>query len=156
MRKTFLLLGCLATVVLAGCTSESSRPVATGKGALRAIGAIKTSPTINFLIEERRIGNVDFKDSSNVASYDDLEYIFNFETILAGDLIATRVASQPLDVVKDTEYTFLISGALAAPDITVWELPQRDWNGSETVFEMRVANTADSLGDVPLRNLGRP
>ena len=148
MGKTHFLLGCLAAVALVGCTGESSRPMATGKGTIRALNAIKTSPTISLLIEERRIGNVDYKFSSNFASYDDLEYIFNVETVLAGDLMATRIASQPLDVVKDTEYTFLISGALAAPDITVWELPRRDWDGSETVFEIRVANTSDSLGDV--------
>ncbi len=103
---------------------------------------------MNFLIEERRIGNVDYKLSTNPVTFDDLEYLFNVETVLAGDLTATRVASQPLNVVKDTDYTFLISGALDAPDITVWEIPIREWTGTETVFEMRVANTADTLGDV--------
>ncbi len=148
MRKTFFLLGCLATVVLTGCTSESNRPVATGEGSIRAINAIKTSPRLTILIEERRIGNVEYKLSTNPASYDDLEYTFNFGTVLAGDMLSTRVASQLLDVVKDTAYTFLISGALDTPDITVWEIPIREWSGTETVFEMRVANTADSIGDV--------
>jgi hypothetical protein len=148
VRKTFFLLGCLATVVLTGCTSESNRPVATGEGSIRAINAIKTSPALNFLIEERRIGNVDYKFSTTVSTFDDLEYTFNFETRLAGDLTTTRVASQLVAIEKDTDYTFLVSGALAAPDITVWELPHREWTGSETVFELRVANTADSLGDV--------
>ena len=148
MRKALCLLGCLATVVFAGCTGESNRPVATGEGSIRAINAIKTSPALSILIEERRIGNVEYKLSTNPASYDDLEYTFNFEAILAGDILSTRVASQLLDVVKDTAYTFLISGALDAPDITVWEIPIREWSGAETVFEMRVANTADSIGDV--------
>jgi len=148
VRKALCLLGCLATVVFAGCTGESNRPVATGEGSIRAINAIKTSPALSILIEERRIGNVEYKLSTNPASYDDLEYTFNFEAILAGDILSTRVASQLLDVVKDTEYTFLISGALAAPDITVWEIPIREWTGTETVFELRIAHTADSLGDV--------
>ena len=148
MRKTLFLLGCLATVVFSGCTGESNRSVATGEGRMRAINAIKTSPTMNFLIEERRIGNVEYKLSTNPVSFDDLEYIFNVETILAGDLMATRVASQSLDVVMNTDYTFLISGALEAPDITVWEIPIREWSGTETVFELRFANTADSIGDV--------
>jgi hypothetical protein len=141
-------LGCLATVAFSGCTGESNRPEATGEGKIRAINAIKTSPTMGFWIEERRLDAVDYKFSTNFATYDDLEYTFNFQTRLAGDLTATRVASQLLAVEKDTEYTFLISGALAAPDITVWELPIREWADSETVFELRVANTADSLGDV--------
>ena len=103
---------------------------------------------MNFFIEERRIGTVAFKSSSNPVTFDDLEYIFNVETVLAGDLVATRVASQPLDVVVDTDYTFLISGALEAPDITVWEIPIREWSGTETVFEFRIANSADSIDDV--------
>ena len=103
---------------------------------------------MTFLIEERRIGTVAYKSSSNPVTFDDLDYIFNVETVLAGDLLATRVASQPLDVIKDTDYTFLISGALETPDITVWETPIREWTGDETVFEVRIANTADSIGDV--------
>ena len=103
---------------------------------------------MSFWIEERRLDTVGYKSSTSLSTYDDLEYIFNFETVLAGDTLSTRVASQPLDVVKDTEYTFLISGALAAPDITVWEIPVREWSGNETVFEVRIANSADSIGDV--------
>ena len=122
--------------------------MATGEGKMRAINAIKTSPIMSFFIEERPIGNVEYQFSTNPVSFDDLQYIFNVETVLAGDLMATRVASQPLDVVKDTDYTFLISGALEAPDITVWEIPIREWSGTETVFELRIANTADSIGDV--------
>jgi len=103
---------------------------------------------MSFWIEERRLDTVSYKFSTSMSSRDDLEYIFNFETFLAGDLLSTRVASQPLDVILDTEYTFLISGALEAPDITVWETPIREWTGDETVFEVRIANTADSIGDV--------
>jgi hypothetical protein len=136
------------TVVFTGCTGESNRPEATGEGRIRAINAIKTSPLISFWIEERRLDTVSYKFATSMSSRDDLEYIFNFETVLAGDLLSTRVASQPLDVILDTEYTFLISGALEAPDITVWEIPVREWSGTETVFEVRFANTADSIGDV--------
>ena len=148
MRKAFLLLSCLAVVVISGCHGESNFPEATGKGSIRAINAIRTSPTMVVLIEERRLDNVAFKASTRIASQDDLEYIFNIEARLAGDIVNTRVASHLLDVVKDTDYTLLISGALAAPDITVWELPFREWNGSETVFEMRFAHAAGSLGNI--------
>ncbi len=79
MRKAFFLLSCLAVVVISGCHGDSNFPVATGKGTVRAINAIKISPTMLFLIEERPIGNVEFKVSSNVTSYDDLEYIFNWK-----------------------------------------------------------------------------
>ena len=148
MGKTLLILGCIATVIFAGCAGESDFPVATGEGNIRAINAIKTSPTMGVLIEERQLGTVAYKLSTAVATFDDLDYTFNVEAILAGDILVTRVASQFVDVVLDTEYTLLISGALAAPDITVWEMPIREWSGTETVFEARFAHTADSLGDI--------
>ena len=148
MRRALFVLGCLTTIVFSGCHGESNFPEATGKGSIRAINAIKTSPTMVLLIEERRLDNVAYKASTRIASQDDLEYIFNVEARLAGDIANTRVASHLLDVVRDTEYTLLISGALTAPDITVWELPFREWDGSEIVYEMRFAHAADSLGDV--------
>ena len=67
MRNMLLLLGCLATVIFTGCTGESSRPVATGKGTIRAINAIKTSPTMSFWIEERRLDTIDYKSSTAVS-----------------------------------------------------------------------------------------
>ena len=148
MRKAFLLLSCLATIVFSGCHGDSNFPVSTGKGTVRAINAIKTSPSVDFLIEERRIGNTAYKTSTVNASRDDLEYVFNVEARLAGEILNTRIASHSLDVVKDTEYTFIISGAFTAPDITVWELPRREWTDNDTVFEMRFGHTADTLGGV--------
>jgi len=148
MRKTLLALGCVAALVFTGCTGESSLPVATGKGTLRAINAIPTSPAVLFAIEERSIGTVDYSNLSNQVSFDDLEYTFNFEVLLAGDLLQTRVASTVLKVERDTEYTFLISGELATPTITVWETAIREWEGTETVFQARFAHTAESLGPI--------
>ena len=148
MRKTHLVLGCVVALIFGGCTGESNRPQATGEGRIRAINAIKTSPTMSILIEERQLGTTAYKRSTMVATYDDLKYTFNVEAILAGDVLATRIASQFIDVVLDTEYTLLISGALAAPDITVWETPVREFTGTETIFEARFAHTADSLGDI--------
>ena len=100
MRKAFFLLSCLAVVVFSGCHGESNFPEATGKGRIRAINAIKTSPSMVFLIEERRIDTVAFKGTSRIASQDDLDYIFNVEARLAGDIANTRVASHFLDVVR--------------------------------------------------------
>ena len=94
MRHTHLVLGCIATVIFAGCAGESNLPAATGEGRIRAINAIKTSPTLSVLIEERGLGTVAYKRSTPVATYDDLDYTFNVEAVLAGDILATRVASQ--------------------------------------------------------------
>ena len=117
-----LLLTAAAALLLAACTGESQLPEATGKGIVRAINAISTSPDIVFRIEERTIASLSYKVASSGARYDDLEYTFNFDADLGGEAGLTRIASFPLDVIKDTSYTFVVSGSLAAPDITLWEL----------------------------------
>ena len=147
--KRYLLLAFLASAVLLGaCAKESSLPKATGKGTLRAINTIPASPSIAFLIEERLIGTANYKTTSTAAQFDDLNYTFNFEVVLAGDTAQTRVASQAFDVEADMDYTFLIAGVIAAPVISVWEEIERVWDGSETVFEARFGHTAASLGDI--------
>ena len=73
-----------ATICLGACDSGSGFPEATGKGRVSAINAIVGSPNINFLIEERSIGNVPYQAASPVASYDDLSYRFNFDISVAG------------------------------------------------------------------------
>jgi len=148
MKHYFLLAFCVAAISLGGCAKESSFPEATGKANVRAINSIATSPTFNFLIEEVSIGTVDYKIASTPASYDDLAYTFNFEVVLAGDQTRTRVASQFLDVEANKDYTFIISGAVARPDITLWQGDSREWAGTETVFESRFGHTAASRGPV--------
>jgi hypothetical protein len=148
MKRYVLLATLVAAVCIGACAGESNLPKANGEGTLRAINTIPTSPAISFLIEEVAIGIVEYKSASSPAVYDGLNYTFNFEAVLAGDLLRTRVASQNIDVVKDTDYTFIISGATAAPDITVWEGVVREWEGTETVFASRFGHTAASLGDI--------
>ena len=81
MRKTLFILGCIATLLLGACTGESSRPVATGKGAIRTISTIPTSPRIIFLIEERTLAVAEYAAATSRTNFDDLDYIFNFEAI---------------------------------------------------------------------------
>ncbi len=150
MKRYLILAVGMAAVCLGACSNESKLPVATGKGNIRAINAIPSAPAFSFLIEERLIpgGSVEYRAATANASYDDLEYTFNFEVLLAGDTARTRVASQFLDVEADKDYTFVISGTIAAPVITLWEDDLREWAGDETTFEARFANTAATLGDV--------
>ena len=150
MKRYVLLAISMAAVFLGACAGESNFPVATGEGAVRALNAIPASPEMAFLIEERPLGAASSKEVTATAVYDNLEYTFNFQTILAGDSATTRVASQPLKVDADKDYTFVISGALAAPDITIWEADIREWLGTETVFEARMANLAETLGSVDI------
>ena len=147
--KRYLLTALLAAAMgIAGCAKESDLPTPTGEGSVRAINAIPTSPNINFLIEERFLNAIVFKTVSSSSTWDDLDYTFNFEAVLAGDSQATRIASQYVDFVDGTEYTMLLTGALDAPDITLWEWSTREWTGDETVFEIRFGNAAASLGPI--------
>lgn len=148
MRKALLLLSCVASLALAACTGESNRPSATGTADFRAINAMPTSPNFGFSIEERLIANIEYKTASAVSSYDDLDYVFNFEVQLAGDATRTRVASTAVETVRDKTYTFLLTGPIAAPTVTVWEGERRVWTETETVFQARFAHTAASIGPV--------
>ena len=147
--KRYLLTGLLvAAIAIAGCAKESDLPNPTGEGTVRTINAIPTSPEITVLIEERVIGSASFKTLSSATSWDDLEYTFNFQVVLAGDVASTRIGSQFIDVVADTDYTMVLSGALDAPDITVWESNTREWSGDETVYELQIGHASPTLGGV--------
>jgi len=148
MKRYVILAACMAAVSLGACAGDSQFPEAKGEGRVRAINAIPTSPAFSFLIEERVIGSVDYQTASMTSTFDDLEYDFNFEVALAGTLIRTRVATEFLDVIRDKDYTFVISGDIAAPNITLWEADVREWADGETAFEARFAHTAASQGNI--------
>jgi len=91
-----------------------------------------------------------YKTASSRAPYDDFEYIFNFEVRLPGDTVDTRVASQTVKIVTDVEYTFVVSGDLTAPTITVWERPEREFVEGDTVLEATFAHMSPALGNVDI------
>ncbi len=148
MTQKFAVLPLLFALILAACGTESSLPSATGKGSIRAINAIPSSPEVGFLIEERTIGTADYRQTTTLAEYDDLSYKFNFEVFFAGDSALTRFASRSLDVVADMDYIMVLTGTLTNPTVILWESPQRDFVDTETVFQARFAHTAESLGTV--------
>ena len=119
---------------------------------VRAINTIPTAPAYSFLIEERLAGPgagaVGYADASGQFSFDDLEYIFNFEARLPDFLLAQRLASSAIKVEKDFEYTFLITGETEAPEIIVWEQPLRIWDDTDTGMQARFGHTAASLGAI--------
>ena len=144
-----LIVAALAAAMLGGC-AETSLPEATGKGTINMINAMPASPSVAFLIEERILGGVAYKVAQGAQSFDDLTYNFNFEYIVPGDTAPIRTATAFLDVVADNEYTFVLTGSVTAPDVTLWERPQRDWSGTETVFEAAIAHLSPALGNVDL------
>ena len=135
-----------APCLLAACGNESDLPEATGKASVRAINAIPTSEELSFLIEERVISTASYAAATSSVRYDDLEYTFNIDVAYAGETSARRIASQFLDVQADRDYTFLVSGTLDDPAITLWEGDERSFDDADTVFQARFAHTAASLG----------
>ena len=129
--------------------ANPSLPVATGKGSVRAINGIPTSPEIDFRIEERLLDSMIYKVATPPSNWDDLDYLFNFEYRPPGVLAdPVRFASEPLKVKVDTAHTFLVWGDFSAPTITLWEWPEREFSDTDTVFELRVINSAVALGEV--------
>lgn len=144
LRTLSLLLAALAIV---GCI-ESSRPTATGKGNIRGLNAAVTTPDLLFLMEERFIGTTPYKSSTATREFDGLDYMVNFDYQFAGDLLSSRVISIPFTLVKDTDYLFIFTGSLDAPETLTWERPIRVWDGSEAIMDIRFGHLSPQLGEV--------
>ena len=134
-----------ALMAVAACSGESNLPNPTGKGTVRTINAIAASPLVGFRIEERLIGTVGVQDVTGATRWDDFDYIFNFEAGFLGELAARTVASQALKIETGRDYSFVLTGDITAPAVTIWEGSERGWDGSETVFELRFGNAAPLL-----------
>lgn len=145
LKTSFAIL--IAVTAIAGC-AETSRVEATGKGTIRGINAIVTAPSLNFKIEEIPIGNASFKQAAGFSPFDDLSYNFNFDLLLPSEPDATRLASQFIDVIADTEYTIVIGGTIAAPTISMWEEAERDWADGATAYEADFVHLSPALGEV--------
>jgi hypothetical protein len=142
-----LIVAVLAFAMLAGC-AETSLPQATGKGTINFINAMPASPSVTVLIEERAISSVAYKATLGAQAFDDLSYNFNFNIVLLGSGGPTRIATQFIDMAADTDYTLVLNGSVTAPVITQWEVPEREWSDTETVFEAAIAHLSPALGDV--------
>jgi len=148
MKRTFLLLACVSTLLLAACTSDSKLPNPTGKGTIRAINAIPGAPEIGFLIEEFSLGGVVYKASSEPREYDDFSYDFGFQILNPGDTAFTRVATETLKVEADRDHIFLLTGDVNAPTVTVWNGDVRTFDAADTVLEARFSHASTTLGAV--------
>ena len=150
IRRLLVLVATLTVVAAVSGCAESTREAATGKGSIRGVNAIVTAPQVNFLIEERVLGNVDFKGNSGFNSFDDLSYNFNFDLLRPGIIEPDRLTTQFIDVIADSEYTVVLTGTIANPSSFFWEDPIREWSGTETVFEIVFAHLAPSMGELDL------
>jgi hypothetical protein len=148
MKRTLVILACAGTLLMGACTSDSSLPTPTGKGAVRAINAISGSPEVGFLIEERTLDGVRYKNSSSPAEYDDFSYNFNFEIAYPGDTSFTRVATQELKVDADRDHIMVLTGDITAPTILVWNGDIRSFADTDTVLEARFSHAHPTLGSI--------
>ena len=146
MRRFLIPLVVAVTLLAAACGGDPNLPEATGKGSVRAINAIPTSPAVDFFIEERLLGAANYQGATTRAEYDDLNYTFNFRVLFAGESSRRRLASRNLDIVADTDYTLLLSGTLASPTITVWEAEERTFEETDTLFALRFAHASATRG----------
>jgi len=148
MKRTLVVLASVGVLLLGACTSDSKLPNPTGKGSIRAINAIKGSPEIGFLIEERLLAGIAYKTSTSPAQYDDFSYDFNFEIRLSGDSFSTRVATENVKIDADGDHILLLTGDVNSPTVTVWNGTSRNFDDSETVFEARFAHANAAVGAV--------
>jgi len=147
-RAASLSITALAVLLTLSACAESTRPEATGKGRVRGINSVVTSPELIFVIEERPQGNVNYRAVSGFTEWDDLSYNFNFDLLPPDQNEPDRIASALVNVLANTEHTIVLTGTLANPSILAWEEPEREWTGTETVFEVDFFHVSPLLGDV--------
>lgn len=148
MKRTLLLIACISTLLLAACTSDSKLPNPTGKGTVRAINAMPGGPEVSFLIEERLLGGIRYKNSTSPVEYDDFSYDFNFEIANPGDTVFTRIVTETLQIEADRDHILLLSGDFNTPTLTVLTGDIRTFDDADTVLEARFANASPTLGAV--------
>jgi len=120
----------------------------TGEASFRGVNGVAGLANVFFLIEETPIGDtLPFKSATGTQSYDDLTYRFNFDLPRPGE-DPERLASSEVDVVRDTDYTFVLAGDVAAQQMFVWQRPERVWSDTETVFDLNIGHANTSLGAV--------
>ena len=157
-KRRMTRLGWLTSLLLVGACSSSNDDTVTGKGSIQALHAIPDIGTVSFLIEETLLSSLTFKNASGISEYDDLEYEFRFDILLPDDTEATTLVSSTLRVDAETEYTFVLAGSLAAPELIIWEQFGRDWaeeletaednDTTVTVMEVSFGNLSNSVGTV--------
>lgn len=147
-RPLIAVLAILTIAIGAGGCSDSTLEEATGKGRVRGVHAIAGHADVTFRIEEFSLGSVAYKNSSTTAPYDNLSYVFNFDLLVPGEQSPRRLASRSLDLVADTDYTFVLAGTPGNEQVLLWERPEREWAGDESVFDLVVGHANTSAGPV--------
>jgi len=148
LRRLITSIALILSIAISSGCSESTREQPTGKGEVRGINSIVDAPELSFQIEERTQGIISFREATGLNNWDDLSYNFNFDLLRPGIIDPDRIATQLIDVIADTEYTLILTGSLDNASIIVWEDPDREWSGTETVWEAIFTHLSPQLGQV--------
>jgi hypothetical protein len=107
---------------------------------------VSTGADVTFLIEERPLGNLAYKNSTSTQEFDDLTYNFNFDTRKPGDTSLSRIATETVTIVPEMDYVFVLTGTIASPSVLLWETEERQWEGDETTFEVSAGHVSPGNG----------
>lgn len=147
-QSRFRCTAAIALALLAAGCAESERPQPTGAAFFRGLNAMVSSPALTFSIEERGLESLGYKQVAAAQQFDDFSYTFNWDFTRAGDDDESRLASTFIDTLADQDYLIVVTGTIAAPQVLVWERPDREWDGSETVFRIDFGHAAPAIGEV--------
>lgn len=148
LLQRILTLACIGTVLAVMGCSKSALDTATGKGTIKAIHGSPGLGAVNFRIEERLLATINYRENLSGARYDDLSYQFNFDLPSPTDGSSTRIASSTLDVQAGVDYTFVLTGTADNAAVTVWERPEKNWEGNEPDFALSFGHVAEGWGDL--------
>jgi hypothetical protein len=132
----------------AGCSESKFDQASGGKGWVRGINTIVDSPQLFFVIEEQAEGGVNFRATVGFNEWDDLSYNFSFDLFRQGADQPDRLVTQLVEVETDIEYSLALVGSLDEPSVLMWEVPEREWDGTETVFEADFVHLSPQTGQL--------
>jgi hypothetical protein len=170
--RSLLLLGAL---VVAACDSSSddgggddasTNPLVGGLNAMSDVGAV------TFLREEEEWSSIEFGSGTEFRAVGPDQYDFNFDTLLPGDDTTsctgdddaddvkdedecTRLASVSINALSNREYTLVLFGRFAAPEVLVFDKEVHAFDASDSDgdpkdenLEIQFFHLAESLGDL--------
>ncbi|MEL7296678.1 MAG: DUF4397 domain-containing protein [Pseudomonadota bacterium] len=136
LRRLFAAL--MAVLLVSACTESQDTP--DGRGNVRAVHALSDVSTVAFLIEERGLADPVFQTITPYSTYDALQYDFNFDFISGLTSETERLATTSIDVVRDTNYTLILTGSGASPRIITVAQPISTFAEEDTDLEVWFAN----------------
>lgn len=141
-------VGLLIALGLSACTDSPDE--VDGSGNIRAVHAISDLSQVAFLIEGVVVAQASFQSITPYSNYDSLQYDFNFDFNSGLTNQVERLATTSVTLVPDTNYTFVLTGTGAAPELITITQPLRTFDTGTTVLEGFFGNLARNAGSVDI------